>query len=285
VRRRADSDGRRQAVSLTETGREAWRTLDQRSTEEITALLDRLDADGRDRLLAAMATIRELLGGRPRRRDVILREPAPGDLGWLVQRHGALYAQEYGYDETFEGLVAGIVAEYARRSESGTPGVGSARERERAWIAEVDGVRAGCILCVRRTERSGEATERTTTAAERRAAERAADSGRSGEATERTTTAAERRAAERAADDERTAQLRVLLVEPWARGMGVGGRLVDECLRFARDAGYSRIVLFTYDAHRDARRIYQRVGFALDEQRPVRAHGHDLVEQVWSRAL
>jgi DNA-binding MarR family transcriptional regulator/GNAT superfamily N-acetyltransferase len=224
-RRRAETDGRRQVVALTDAGRAAWRTLDRRSTDEVTALLARLDADGSDRLLGAMATIRELLGGRPPRGEVVLREPRPGDLGWILQRHGDLYAREYGYDETFEGLVARIVADFAGHDPA----------RERAWIAEVDGARAGCVMCVRR--------------------------------------------------DDTTAQLRLLLVEPAARGRGVGGRLVDECLAFARAAGYARISLFTYDAHAEARRIYERAGFTLDEHRPVRAHGRDLVEQTWSRAL
>jgi DNA-binding MarR family transcriptional regulator/GNAT superfamily N-acetyltransferase len=224
-RRRAETDGRRQVVALTEAGRAAWRTLDRRSTEEVAALLARLDADGSDRLLGAMAVIRELLGGRPPRGEVVLRGPRPGDLGWMVQRHGDLYAREYGYDETFEGLVARVVADYAGHDPA----------RERVWIAEVDGVRAGCVMCVRK--------------------------------------------------DETTAQLRLLLVEPTARGRGVGGRLVDECLAFARAAGYAGISLFTYDAHAEARRIYERTGFALDQQRPVRAHGRDLIEQLWSRAL
>jgi GNAT superfamily N-acetyltransferase len=226
VRRRADSDGRRQVVALTEAGRAAWRTLDRRSSEEIAALLDQLDGDGRDRLLGAMVTIRRLLGGPAPAADLVLREAAPGDLGWIVQRHGVVYAQEFGWDETFEGLVAGIAADYL--AGAGAPGA-------RSWIAEVDAERAGCVLCMRR--------------------------------------------------DDETAQLRVLLVEPWARGRGVGARLVDECVAFAREAGYRRMVLFTYDTLADARRIYQRAGFAVDQQRPVRAYGHDLVEQVWSRAL
>ena len=230
-RRRAEADARRQVISLTDAGRAAWRTLDRRSTDEIAALLDRLDADGGDRLLRAMAEVRGLLGGRAPRGEVSLRAPHPGDLGWMVQRHGDLYAREYGYDQTFEGMVARIVADFA----AGRHGAGHDPARERAWIAEVDGARAGCVLCARR--------------------------------------------------DDATAQLRLLLVEPAARGRGVGRRLVDECLAFARAAGYGRIVLFTYDAHAEARRIYERVGFALDEQRPVRAHGRDLVEQIWSRDL
>jgi DNA-binding MarR family transcriptional regulator/GNAT superfamily N-acetyltransferase len=261
ARRRADSDGRRQIVSLTARGRDTWRTLDRRSTEEIGALLDRLPEDERETLLIAMATIRRLLGGGdaqgsvPRavtsearseggtarargsaraerapagnaRRDVVLRAPAPGDLGWILERHGALYAREYGYDATFEGMVARIIADFA---------AGHDPAREAAWIAELDGRRVGSILCVRR--------------------------------------------------DDTTAQLRVLLVEPGARGLGIGGRLVDECLAFARRAGYAQIVLFTYDVHGEARRIYERAGFRLDEQHPIHAHGRSLVDQLWSLTL
>jgi DNA-binding MarR family transcriptional regulator/GNAT superfamily N-acetyltransferase len=240
ARRRADRDGRRQIVSLTARGRDTWRTLDRRSTEEIGALLARLPEDERETLLTAMATIRRLLGGGSApgparagrapggnaRRDVVLRAPAPGDLGWILERHGALYAREYGYDATFEGMVARIIADFA---------AGHDPAREAAWIAELDGRRVGSILCVRR--------------------------------------------------DDTTAQLRVLLVEPGARGLGIGGRLVDECLAFARRAGYARIVLFTYDVHSEARRIYERAGFRLDEQHPTHAHGRPLVDQLWSLTL
>jgi GNAT superfamily N-acetyltransferase len=156
----------------------------------------------------------------------VLRAPAPGDLGWMVQRHGDLYAREYGWDATFEGLVAGIVRDFA---------AGHDPRREAAWIAEVDGTPVGSVMCVR--------------------------------------------------DDDTTARLRVLLVEPAARGSGIGGRLVTECVRFAQRAGYRRMTLLTYDVLADARRIYQRAGFALDAQRPVRAYGHDLVEQRWTREL
>jgi len=237
TRGRATGDARRQVVALTDAGRAAWHTLDSRSAGEIGELLDRLGETDQRRLLGAMATIRALLdsepdgitggsGDRSGRHVIVLRAPGPGDLGWIVQRHGDLYAREYGWDATFEGLVAGIVARFAADHDPG---------REAAWIAEVDGAPVGCVMCVR--------------------------------------------------DDDTTARLRVLLVEPAARGSGIGARLVTECLRFAQRAGYRRMTLLTYDVLADARRIYERAGFTLDAQAPARAYGHDLVEQTWSRAL
>jgi DNA-binding MarR family transcriptional regulator/GNAT superfamily N-acetyltransferase len=226
-RERAPGDGRRQLVRLTDAGRAAFETLDGRSADEVGALLDKLGEADRRRLLGAMTTIRDLLGARPQAGSaLVLRPPDPGDLGWLVQRHGVLYAQEYGWDTTFEGLVAQIVADYCRAHDP---------RREAAWIAELDGAPVGSVMCVR--------------------------------------------------DDDTTARLRVLLVEPSARGRGVGARLVAECLRFARRAGYSRIALLTYDVLAAARRIYERAGFVLAAEHPTRAYGHDLVEQEWFRAL
>jgi GNAT superfamily N-acetyltransferase len=150
----------------------------------------------------------------------------PGDLGWMVQRHGELYAREYGWDVSMEALVARIVADFASDHDPA---------RERGWIAELDGERAGCILCV--------------------------------------------------AKDDAVAQLRILLVEPAARGHGIGTRLVDECVTFARAAGYERMVLWTNHPLVSARRIYVAAGFELDAEEPVRMFGQDLVSQTWSREL
>ena len=158
--------------------------------------------------------------------DVTLRAPRPGELGWIVQRHGAVYAAEHGFDVTFEAWVARIVAGFATAHDPA---------REAVWIADVDGGPVGSIMCVR--------------------------------------------------DGDTTAKLRVLLVEASARGLGVGGLLVAECMRFARAAGPGRMVLGTYSAMTAARRIYTRAGFTLDTAVPVRAHGHDLVEETWSMAL
>jgi DNA-binding MarR family transcriptional regulator/N-acetylglutamate synthase-like GNAT family acetyltransferase len=226
ARERSGDDARRQRVRLTDDGEQAFAELDRRSATEIGALLDRLDEEPQRRLVAAMQVIADVLEDGPSGGAVVLRAPEHGDYGWIVQRHGAIYAEEHGWDETFEALVARIVADYADRHDP---------RREAAWIAELDGERAGCVLCVR--------------------------------------------------EDDDTAKLRLLLVEPRARGRGIGGRLVDECLRFARRAGYQRIVLWTNDVLHDARRIYERAGFQLVESGPHRAFGHDLVEQTWARDL
>ena len=150
----------------------------------------------------------------------------PGDLGWVVQAHGEIYAAEFGWDTSFEALVARIVADFAARPDP---------EREAAWIAEADGRRAGCVFCV-------------------------------------------------AADDD-TAQLRILLVDPSARGLGLGGRLVDECLAFATAAGYERMRLWTNDPLSSARKLYLARGFRLVEEEPHHSFGADLVGQVYERDL
>jgi DNA-binding MarR family transcriptional regulator/GNAT superfamily N-acetyltransferase len=225
-RERSTADARRQVIRLTPNGRAAYAMLDERSAAEIAALLERLSETDRRRLLGAMATVRELLGETARPDVVVLRPPVAGDMGWIVQRHGALYADEYGWDDTFEALVARIVADYVANRDP---------RREAAWIAEVDGQPVGCVFCVKR--------------------------------------------------DDRQAQLRLLLVEPGVRGMGIGGRLVAECVRFARRAGYEQLVLWTNDVLVDARRIYERAGFRLVEEGKHHSFGKDLVEQTWAMDL
>jgi len=160
------------------------------------------------------------------RASIVLRAPLPGELGWVVQRNGAIYAQEYGWDETYEALVARIVADYAANHDP---------RRETAWIAEVDGQPVGCVFCVR--------------------------------------------------DSDTVARLRLLLVEPHARGMGIGARLVAECVRFATRAGYGELVLWTNDVLVQARRIYEKAGFKLTEASTHHSFGHDLVAQTWRLPL
>jgi DNA-binding MarR family transcriptional regulator/N-acetylglutamate synthase-like GNAT family acetyltransferase len=221
---RSPTDGRRQVLRLTERGRAEFHTLDEHATEATAVLVAGLTAADQRRLVAAMATIEQALAGPPAAppRAYLLREPGPGELGWMVERHGALYTAEYGWDQTFEALVARIVADFGEHHDPA---------RERAWIAEVEGEPAGCVLCVRR--------------------------------------------------DEETAQLRILLVEPAARGLGIGSRLVDECIRFAGGAGYRSIVLWTNDVLVSARRIYEATGFRLVDEQPHHSYGHDLVGQTW----
>ncbi len=226
TRARSEPDGRRQVIRLTRQGRAAFKMLDARSSQEISALLSRLREEDQRRLLAGMESIRQILEGAPRPDSFVLRPPVAGDYGWVVQRHGVIYAEEYGWDETFEGLVARIVSDYASRRDA---------RREAAWMAEVDGEPVGCVFCVKK--------------------------------------------------DEKAAQLRLLLVEPSARGMGIGTRLVEECLRFARRVGYLRIVLWTNNILEDARRIYERAGLELAEEEAHHSFGHDLVGQYWWRTL
>ena len=224
---RPAADRRRQLLSLTRKGEAAFADLDERSHEDIAALLAPLDAEQRRRLVGAMDTIETLLRAeREPAPPYVLRPHRSGDMGWVVQRHGELYADEYGWDETFEALVASIVARFIERYDA---------RRERCWIAEIEGERVGSVFCVRRSKD--------------------------------------------------VAQLRLLLVDPRARGMGLGSRLVDECIAFARAAGYRKLVLWTNDVLVAARRVYERAGFTLTKSEPHQAFGHDLVEQWWELRL
>lgn len=221
------TDGRRLLVRLTPAGQEAFTELDTAQSTAVEGLLAPLDQMQRAELAAAMGRLRRALGDQPHSPGLVLRPPEPGDLGWVVARHGSRYATEYGWDVTFEALVARIVADFVERRDD---------RREAAWIAELDGEPVGCVFC-------------TPT------------------------------------DEAATAQLRLLLVEPWTRGAGVGTRLVDECVRFATRSGYTRIVLWTNDVLGAARRIYERAGFRLDRHEPHHSFGHDLIGEYWSRDL
>jgi DNA-binding MarR family transcriptional regulator/predicted N-acetyltransferase YhbS len=221
ARERSPEDGRRQRLALTVAGRAAYETLDERSAAEIGALLDGLDEPERARLLGAMETVREILEEAPRPAPFVLRPPRPGEYGWVVQRHGALYG-EHGWDASFEALVARVVADFAG---------GHHPDREAAWIAEVAGRPVGSVFCVR--------------------------------------------------NDDETAQLRLLIVDPAARCMGIGEALVGECVRFARAAGYARLRLWTNSTLAAARRIYQRAGFELVHEETSPRFGQDFTEQDW----
>jgi DNA-binding MarR family transcriptional regulator/GNAT superfamily N-acetyltransferase len=220
-------DGRRRELGLTAAGRAAFDELDRRSRSEVGGMLASLSSPDRARLVEALGAVERLLGApAPPAPPVRLRGPAPGDLGWVVQRHGAVYAEEYGWDERFEALVAGVVAEFVQRFDP---------VRERCWIAERDGEKVGSVFLVRHSEE--------------------------------------------------VAKLRLLLVEPGARGLGLGSRLVAECVAFARTAGYRRITLWTNDVLHAARHIYQTAGFRLVRREPHRQFGSGLVGETWELEL
>jgi DNA-binding MarR family transcriptional regulator/GNAT superfamily N-acetyltransferase len=226
VRERAEADARRQVTRLTARGRAAFGELDERASADVAGLLAPVTEPGRRRLVDAMGSVERLLSDRGERPAPIVRAPRPGELGWIVQRHGSLYAEEYGWNDEFEALVARIVGEYVDTRDP---------RRDAAWIAEVDGEPVGSVLCVHK--------------------------------------------------DDRVAQLRLLLVEPSARGLGIGRKLVDTCLDFARSAGYEEMVLWTNSVLADARRIYRRAGFELVDESPNPAFGQQLTAQNWRRSL
>ncbi|MEZ5419904.1 MAG: helix-turn-helix domain-containing GNAT family N-acetyltransferase [Vicinamibacterales bacterium] len=227
-RTRHADDGRALLLSLTAAGRREFQRLDALSRERNAALVERLSPDERGRLLAAMRTIEDALSGRPPSPPaVVIRPHRPGDLGWVVSLHGALYAEEYGWDGSFEALVAGVAKEIIEKFDPAHDG---------CWIAEVDGRRVGSVCLVRKS-----AT---------------------------------------------VAKLRLLIVDPSARGLRIGTRLVDECLRFARRAGYRKVTLWTNSILDAARHIYEQAGFVKVETGPVeRMFGKDLVFETWELAL
>ena len=222
------SDGRQILLALTARGRKTFATLDARQRTEIAAMLRPLPPSGQTRLVQSMHSIETLLGARAEpKTPYILRAHQPGDMGWVVHRHGVLYAQEYGYDEQFEALVAEIAAKFIQHFDP---------RRERCWMAEKDGEIVGSVFLVKKSQT--------------------------------------------------VAKLRLLLVEPSARGLGIGKRLVDECIRFARQAGYRKIVLWTQSELPAARHVYQQAGFRLIQERPHRSWGRDdLVSEIWEMKL
>jgi DNA-binding MarR family transcriptional regulator/GNAT superfamily N-acetyltransferase len=223
TRERSDEDARRQFVRPTAAGRSAFALLNRRSTDRIGGLLRRFADEDQQRLLAAMRTIGDLVGDRRRDPALVLRPPRPGDLGWVVERHGALYAREYGFDARFEALVARIVADFADTHDD---------RRQAFWIAELDGERVGSIACTR-------------------------------------------------GPDADTAKLRLLLLEPSARGHGVGKRLVTECVEFARAHGYRAMELSTVSVLDTARSLYRAAGFELVAAEDFDTWGPKLTDETW----
>ncbi len=213
-------------LALTGAGREMYDDLDQRLSDLFHDHLASLTGEQQATLIESAATISRLLIPDRQERNVVIRELRPGDLGWVVSRNGAIYADQFGWDTSFEALVARVLSDYRASFRPG---------REDGWIAEVNSARAGCVFCVER--------------------------------------------------DAVTAQLRVLLVEPWARGAGLGSRLVDECVAFARRAGYSKMMLWTVDTLVSARRIYKGAGFALVHEEPQEQFGYQMIDEIWELDL
>ena len=227
----SSSDARQSHLRLTAAGRAASADLDARAHDAIAGLLAPLGEGDQRRLLGAIRTMEELLAPGRASRSVepyVIRPPRPGDLGWVVARNGALYAEEYGWDERYEGLVARIVADFVERLDP---------RRERCWIAERGGENVGSVFLVQHPERPG------------------------------------------------VAKLRLLIVEPSARGLGIGRRLVDECTRFARQTGYHTITLWTQRNLTAARHIYASAGYRRVAEEPHHAFGHDLVAETWELTL
>jgi len=233
------TDARQSHLALSPRGREAYGPLEQGSQRDTGKMLDKLAAADQARLIAAMQTIESLLGSEepaapspsPTYR---LRAPVPGDFGWVVKRHGEIYAQEYGWTEPFEGLCAQIVADFANKNDP---------KRERCWIAEMDGEVVGCVFLAK---------------------DSAKDSAKG---------------------SAKVARIRLLLVDPKARGLGVGARLAGECIRFARRAGYKKITLWTHSNLTAARHIYQKAGFRLMRTERHRSWGRPVVSEHWDLEL
>ncbi|MDQ2716216.1 MAG: helix-turn-helix domain-containing GNAT family N-acetyltransferase [Chloroflexota bacterium] len=224
---RSETDGRQLLLSLTAEGREAFALLDQRSREEVSEMLVDLSGEDQQRLLKAMQTIESVLAnGFKFSAPFVLRPHEPGDMGWVTHRHGVLYAQEYGWNEHFEALVAQIVSDFITNYNP---------EGERCWMAEMNGEIIGSVFVVR--------------------------------------------------SSDTVAKLRLLLVEPKARGLGLGTRLVEECIRFARRRGYQKLMLWTNSVLVEARHIYEKTGFQRIAEEAHHSFGHDLIGETWELML
>ncbi|HZM33060.1 MAG TPA: helix-turn-helix domain-containing GNAT family N-acetyltransferase [Burkholderiales bacterium] len=221
---RAPSDARRRPLSLTPAGKKACAALEARSRKEVGAMLEEVPASARTQLASAMAEVERLI--EKEAPGVSLRPHRPGDMGWVVHRHGVLYFREYGWDERFEALVAGIAKDFIEKLDS---------ERERCWIAEMGGRPVGSVFVVQQSKT--------------------------------------------------VAKLRLLLVEPEARGQGLGRRLVDECIAFARAKGYRRLVLWTQSCLAAARAIYKAAGFRRTRTERHGSFGYHLTGEYWELEL
>ena len=226
TRKPVPSDRRQFELALTAKGKQTFSRLERASQQEVGKMIERLPGDGGQRLVDAMTTIERLLGDTAERPAVTLRMHRPGDMGWVVQQHGALYAREFGWDISFEGLCAEIAAQFLKNFDPA---------RERCWIAEIDGQQVGSVFLVKH--------------------------------------------------NDEVAKIRLLLIDPAGRGLGIGKRLVDECIAFARSCGYRKITLWTQSMLLAARGIYQKAGFVHVATEPHHSFGHDLIGETWELTL
>jgi DNA-binding MarR family transcriptional regulator/GNAT superfamily N-acetyltransferase len=223
----SDADGRQSLLSITERGRRRFAPIEAHTNEDVRAMLATLAPGAQTQLVDALRTIERVLGNKPEPKvPYILRPPRAGDMGWVVNRHAVLYAQEYGWADPFEGVCAQIVADFVNNYDA---------RRERCWIAEVDGENAGSVMLVK--------------------------------------------------DTDEVARLRLLLVEPAARGLGIGTRLTDECVRFARERSYRKVTLWTHSVLTAARHVYQQAGFKLTSSEPRQSWGQDVISEHWDLTL
>ena len=226
-RKTSKTDARASELALTARGHKAFAPFEDRSQQQVADMLAALTPDERARLVNAMGEIESLLDkAGPAPKTYTLRSPTFGDFGWIVSRHAELYAQEYGWSEPFEGLCAGIVADFANKNDP---------NRERCWIAEMNGENVGCVMLVK--------------------------------------------------DNDEVARVRLLLVDPKARGLGLGARLVEECVTFAREAGYKRVTLWTHSVLTAARHIYEKAGFTLTSSEKRHTWSKDVVAEYWDLDL
>jgi DNA-binding MarR family transcriptional regulator/GNAT superfamily N-acetyltransferase len=227
TRERSKTDEREKFLSLTAKGRRAFAPLDERSNRDVAAMLEELSPAARKELVDSAQTIRRLLGDKSEPKvPYILRQHQPGDLGWIVHRQAMLYVEEYGWDGTYEGLAAEIVAQFSKNYDP---------KRERCWIAEKDRAKVGGVLVAKASEE--------------------------------------------------VAKLRLLHVESEARGLGIGKRLVEECVRFSRQVGYQKITLWTQSILHAARHIYTQVGFRVVHEEQHQSFGKDLTAETWELNL
>jgi DNA-binding MarR family transcriptional regulator/GNAT superfamily N-acetyltransferase len=232
TRTRSETDARVSFLGLSGKGKKQFTAANERQVAQTTGMLAKLGAGQRQRLVSAMREIEALLGETGgEERKYVLRDPGPGDIGWMIERHGTLYGEEYGWRGPFEGMCAGIVSDFVKNFDP---------KLEKCWIAEVDGVRAGCVMLVKDDPK---------------------------------------------AKKPDVARVRLLLLEPFARGMGLGRKLVEECVSFARAKGYKRVTLWTHKELTAARAIYDKLGFVKTGEQSHDDWGGKATSEFWDLVL